>query len=182
MTTIENSGQIKQLWLNAIKESGCEIINAKPKSPTFKHGLWTIAVEHQPPHYYKSLILKWRGPTNERTILPETKFQEVSKSDKGKGWFYRCKSNPSELPGILAILDVSSPTSEQADKISVVVTKKQYLTKADIDLAAKDVALGIHGNIVALLDRAEENAQIAGKILEDKWREQAEEDIKEWFK
>jgi hypothetical protein len=65
---------------------------------------------------------------------------------------------------------------------SAIEKQGKYLpTKADVELAASQVPIGVQGNIDAILDKIEHNVLTAGKILQDKWRMDTERNIAIWF-
>ena len=66
---------------------------------------------------------------------------------------------------------------------SAIEKQGKYLpTKADVELVASQVPIGVRGNIDAILDKIEHNVLAAGKILQDNWRMITERNIAIWFK
>jgi len=78
--------------------------------------------------------------------------------------------------------DAGIPSPPKGGKQSGNTPKRHHLTKAEIEKAAKQTALGIHGNIGVILAQAKMNAEASGKILENDWEQTALMHIKEWFK
>lgn len=55
-------------------------------------------------------------------------------------------------------------------------------TKLDVDLASKQVPLGVRGHLDAILDQVEKNSLAANKSLKNNWRIITERNIANWFK
>lgn len=81
---------------------------------------------------------------------------------------------------ISAALGITEPISGYA---SLKQPPEDYTpTKADVDLAASQIPLGVRGNIDAILDQIAVNGLVSGNILKDNWRRITEDKIAEWFK